>query len=61
MHQKSEVNNQLIKGVNEAVSSFHYNSINKDRGITASKYSIKVQNSTGSKDTLMKAGKNVNK
>ena len=25
MHQKSEVNNQLIEGVNEAVSSFYHN------------------------------------
>ena len=61
MYQKSEVNNQLIEGVNEAVSSFHYNSINKDRGTTSSRYSIEVQNSVGRKDTLMQPAKDVNK
>ena len=61
MHQKSEANNQLIEGVNEAVSSFYYNSKNKDRGTTSSRYSIEVQNSAGRKDTLMKPAKDVNK
>ena len=61
MHQKSEVNNQLIEGVNEAVSSSYYNSINKDGGTTSSRYSIEVQNSAGRKDTLMKPAKDVNK
>ena len=61
MHQKSEVNNQLIEGVNEAVSSIYYNSINKDGGTTSSRHSIEVQNSAGRKDTLMKPAKDVNK
>ena len=59
MHQKSDANDQLIEG--EAVSSFYYNAKNKDRGTTSSRYSIEVQNSAGSKDTLMKPAKDVNK
>ena len=57
MQQKSEVNNQSIEGVNEAVSSIYYNFINKDGGTTSSRHSIKVQNSAGRKDTLMKLPK----
>ena len=34
------MNNQLIEGVNEAVSSIYYNSINKDGVTTSSRYSI---------------------
>ena len=58
MHQKSEVNNQLIEGVNEAVSSFYYNAKNKDRRTPSMQSKYKV---AGRIDTLMKPAKDVNR
>jgi len=55
------MNNQLIEGVNEVVSSFYYNSKNKDSGTTSSRHTIEMQNSAGRKDTLMKPARDVNK